>query len=75
MSGISLFIPVVLPVVDVFLVPYFELPTSDGYTRKFQTIGNSMSDMKLYDGTVNGTRILCHCTAVSGYHKCVIRDG
>jgi len=38
MSGISLFIPVVLPVVDVFLVPYFEFSTSDRYTRKFQKI-------------------------------------
>ena len=25
---ISLFIPVVLPVVDIFLIPYFELSTS-----------------------------------------------
>jgi hypothetical protein len=27
---------VVLPVVDVFHVPYFEFPTSDGCTRKFK---------------------------------------
>jgi len=38
MSGISLFIPVILPVVDVFLVPYFEFSTSDRYTKKFQKI-------------------------------------
>ena len=37
-GGISLFIPVALPAVDVFLVPYFELSTSDTYTRKFQKI-------------------------------------
>jgi len=42
MSSISLFIPDVLPVVDVFLVPYFEFSTSDRYTSKFQ----KMSDMK-----------------------------
>ena len=29
---------VVLPVMDVFLEPYFEFLTSDGYTRKFQKI-------------------------------------
>jgi len=39
MSGIPLFIPVVLPVVDVFLVPYFEFSTADRYRRKFQKIG------------------------------------
>jgi hypothetical protein len=38
MSGISLFLPVVLPVVDVFLVPYFEFSTSDRYARKFKKI-------------------------------------
>jgi len=38
MSGTSLFIPFVLPVVGVFLVPYFEFSTSDRYTRKFQKI-------------------------------------
>ena len=38
MSGISLFIPDVLRVVDVFLVPYFEFSTYDRYTRMFQKI-------------------------------------
>ena len=40
------FMPVVLPVVDVFRVPYFEFSTLDMSTMKFQNIGNSMSDMK-----------------------------
>jgi hypothetical protein len=31
-------VEVVLPVVDVFLEPYFEFLTSDRYTRKFQKI-------------------------------------
>ena len=30
--------PVVLPVVAVFFVPYFEFSTSHRYTRKFQKI-------------------------------------
>jgi len=38
MSGITLLIPVVLPVVDVFVVLYFEFSTSDRYTRKFKKI-------------------------------------
>jgi hypothetical protein len=38
MSGISFFIPVVLPVMDVFLVPYFGFSTSDRYTRRFEKI-------------------------------------
>jgi len=37
-SGISLFFPFVLSVMDVFLLPYIELSTSDKYTRKFQKI-------------------------------------
>ena len=35
MSCISLFIPVVVPVVDVFLVPYFELSTSWQVHKEF----------------------------------------
>jgi hypothetical protein len=38
MSGKLLFIPVVLPVVDVFLVPYFEFSVSVRYTRKLKKI-------------------------------------
>jgi len=52
-SGISLFIPVVLPVVDVFFVPYFEFSTSTGTQGSFKKQGNSMSDMKYYYGTAN----------------------
>jgi len=32
------FIPVVLPLVDVFFVSYFEFSTSSRYTRKFKKI-------------------------------------
>ena len=76
MSGICLFIPFVLPVVDVFHVPYFKFSTSDKYTRTFQKIRQQhvWHEIVSWDCRFNHVISmcrLCHCTAISGYHKYV----
>ena len=76
MRGISLLIPVVLPVVDVFLVPDFEFFTCDRYTRKFQKVRQQhvWHEIVSWDCRfkhVISTCRLGHGTAMSGYQKYV----
>jgi len=76
MSSISLFIPVVLPVMDVFLAPYFEFSTSDKHIWKFKKIRQQhvWHEIVSWDCKFKhaiSTCRLCHGTATSGYRKYV----